>query len=498
LNYFELIYWQNPIRAKIVINELDVVLQALNYIEWDNKNKKGHGSGLLDFNRVSQAKFEEAMKGYYETPQSSGGDFFPPIGAIQEFTDLYLASRLMIEEIRQAKAGPFFRGDVRGLTGVIMKDLTKLTHPRIIALQIPGRLRLKFLLQRTFRTHARLDPVLAPDEDEEDLTNVKDGFTEGLKRYMDSFPERLPNGTKILRLRLLLIVLALAGILYYSIWNVASTFTWDSSAVSRVFNSTKLSAYIPSTNSSSSFLPLYQQLEVYKFDVNSTADAYEDCDLRISQAVELMLRRTEKLATDLKMIDMTIKLSKMLLLKPLFRLFNIASEATLYGRELGLYESYLADSQDEKYHPEKHTEDFKRILTGLETGLWRMEQTSQGNIPFDLNTFINEIVDRPAASFKGKRQRAVIRPDVLEQFRLYNDQVRAFAEENIFVLLAELKRLREVVRAQYRGYDPLQVQVNEIVDANAKLRKAKNLATMVKNKLENNGTIRARGAAILD
>jgi hypothetical protein len=94
-----------------------------------------------------------------------------------------------------------------------------------------------------------------------------------------------------------------------------------------------------------------------------------------------MLRRTEKLATDLKMIDMTIKLSKMILLKPLFRLFNIASEATLYGKALGLYESYLADSQDEKYHPEKHTEDLKHILTDLETGLWRMEQTSQGMFP---------------------------------------------------------------------------------------------------------------------
>jgi len=315
---------------------------------------------------------------------------------------------------------------------------------------------------------------------------------------MASIQEALPNWTKSLRPLLLPTVMALAIMLYAIIWRFSSTFTWDSAAVSRVFNTTKLAEYLPSTNSSSALLPLQQQLELYKLDVNSTVDLYEECDLRIRQAVDLVLRRTEKLATDLKMIEMTIKLSEVLLLKPLFRLFNIASEETLREQARGLKGKYLVDLEDEKYYPKSKNNDLKRMLADLETGVWQMEQTSEGNVPFDLNRFINEIVERPSAPFNGKRQRAIIRPDVLEQFHLHNRRVKAFSEDYVFTLLDELKSLREVVWAQHIGFEQVQVQVDNIVRANVKLRKVKNLAVVVNNRLESNGIIRAACAAILD
>ncbi|KAE9368534.1 hypothetical protein N431DRAFT_512718 [Stipitochalara longipes BDJ] len=326
---------KNLIPAKIVINETDVVLQALNYLDWDNKNKGGHSSGLLHFNRISQEKFDQAMKGYYETPQSTDEDFIPPIGAIKEFTDLYRASRLMLDEIRQAKGGSLNQGDVRALSMVIMNHLTRLTHPRIVVLDISQRLRLKSLLQRNFRAHAKLDPMVIADDDDEDMAGLKDAFTEGLKRVLDSLQEALPNGSRLLRLLLLVMVFACAGTLYYTIWRFSSTFAWDSSTVSRVFNNTKFTGYATSANSSSKFLPLDQQLKLYKLDVNSTAEVYENCDLKTRQAVDLVLRRTGKLATDLKMIEMTIKLSKLRLLKPFFQIFNIASEEILLTTALG-------------------------------------------------------------------------------------------------------------------------------------------------------------------
>jgi len=44
-----------------------------------------------------------------------------------------------------------------------MRDITKYPHDRIAALDIMQKVRLKFVLQRTFRAHAKLDPALAPD-----------------------------------------------------------------------------------------------------------------------------------------------------------------------------------------------------------------------------------------------------------------------------------------------------------------------------------------------
>jgi len=475
-----------------------MVLQALKYLEWDGNNIRGPYSGLLRHDRISEEKFEHVMKSYYETPQSPGGDFFPPVGAIEEFTNLYQASRHILNETRQAKGFALNRGDVCALPGSIMRDLKTFNHRRINAMTILQRLQVKFVLQRTFRAHALLDPAVAADDDDEDLISPKPSFAERLRRGLASIYEALPNVTISPRLLLLPTVLALAILVYATIWRFSSTLTWDSAAVSRVFNTTKLTGYLPSTNSSSDFLPLYQQLEIYKLDVNATEDIYQECDLKITQAVDLVLRRTEKLATNLKMIEMTIKLSKSPFLKPFFKLFHFASKEALRTQAFNLYESYSSDLKDEKYIAYSKFLNLKQILGDLKDGWWQLKQISKGNVPFDLNRFITENVVRPIASFNGKKQRAVIRPDVLEQFRIYNNQVEAFTEDYVRTLFNELRDLSSVVVAQHIDNEPLKVQVDNIVRANVKLRKVKKSALVIKNRLESNGTIKAAGAAILD
>jgi len=94
-----------------------VVLQALNYLEWESKHKGGPWTGLLLHHRLSGEKFERGMKSYYDAPLKPDGDFFRPINAVEEFTRLYQVSRLVVDEARQAKGIPLNRGDVRSLSG---------------------------------------------------------------------------------------------------------------------------------------------------------------------------------------------------------------------------------------------------------------------------------------------------------------------------------------------------------------------------------------------
>jgi hypothetical protein len=233
--------------------------------------------------------------------------------------------------------------------------------------------------------------------------------------------------------------------------------------MSRGSGNTKTGGEATFTNSSFSFLPWQQQIEIYKLEINMTAHFYEDYDDLITQALDLVLRRTAKLSTNLQMVPLTIWLSKFLMLKPLFQLFNIASEASLHLTVLELYESYLSEIETTMSRAYGITEELKNSLTTLETNLCFIQQTSDRNIPFDLTKFIYNIVDLPAASFREKKHRAVLNPNVLAQLHVHNDHFQALAEGYTLELFDELKSLQNVVSDQSGADKPLQEKPNEIL-----------------------------------
>jgi hypothetical protein len=233
-------------------------------------------------------------------------------------------------------------------------------------------------------------------------------------------------------------------------------------------------------------------VELYKGDMHMAADTYEDCEFWITSAVDLVARRTESLTTEMQMLAMTIWLSKIRILQPFFRLFNIPSEESLNAKALILYESYLSDVDNEKHYPESHAKMLRVGLGILETDMQRIEKEYRKSFPFQFRKLLKEV----DATFRGKKPEPLLRPDVLEPFRLHYNFFRGLAEDSVFVLFDRLNNLKDAIAAQ-RGWEkPLQEQINEISTAIAELKFAKESATLTKNKLETNGTMRGAGAAI--
>lgn len=412
-----------------------------------------------------------------------------------EFTKLYELTRQLLDEIGQAKNGLLNRGDVRALSMAIMRDVPGLPLRSVAEMDKYQQLRLKTLLQRTFRALAQFDPQVVAHDDEEDLVVLKDAFTAGLKRLLGAAKEALPTESIVLRVLLLSSVLTCAIILY-NVWQCSSISLWNSTIMSRGSGNIKSGGEATFTNSSYSFLPLQQQLQFYKLEMNMTAYFYEDCDDMVTQAVDLVLRRIAKLSTDLQMVPLTIWVSKFRALKPFFQLFNIASETSLQLTVLELYESYLSETETAMSRASGVTEELKNSLTTLETNLRHTQQASDGNLPLDLTKFIHNIVDLPAALFRGKKHRAVLNPDILAQLHLRNDHVRVLAERYVFELFDELKSLQKVVSDQPGADKPVQESIDEILTATAKLRNAKKPALLIKSILESNGTVREANSAI--
>jgi hypothetical protein len=224
-------------------------------------------------------------------------------------------------------------------------------------------------------------------------------------------------------------------------------------------------------------------VELYKGDMNMAADTYEDCEFWITSAVDLVALRTESLTTELQMLAMTIWLSKIRILQPFFRLFNIPSEESLNAKALILYESYLSDVDNEKHYPESHAKMLRAGLGILETDMQRIEKEYRKSFPFQFRKLLEEV----DATFRGKKP---------EPFHLHYSYFRGLAEDSVFELLDRLNNLKDAIAAQ-RGWEkPLQEQINEISTVISELKFAKESAMLTKNKLETNGTMREAGAAI--
>ncbi|KAH8800962.1 hypothetical protein F5882DRAFT_393416 [Hyaloscypha sp. PMI_1271] len=432
------------------------------------------------------------MNGYYEAPRDAEGGYTPPVGAVLQFTNLYDSSRFMLDEIRLAKGGPLNRGDVRALSLVIIKDLPRIPLPGNPEIDPHLRLRLKTLLQRTFRAHGKLDPQVIPDKDDEDMLALKDAFAEGVKRIYDAVVEALPNGSTFQRILLVLVAFSCAVALYYWVWKFSIPFFWNASPSAGRSDDVNFGGESTSASSGSPFVPLHQWVELYKGDMNMAADTYEDCEFWITSAVDLVARRTESLTTELQMLAMTIWLSRIRILQPFSRLLHIPSEEFLNAKALILYESYLSDVDNEKHYPESHAKMLKVGLGILETDMQRIEKEYWKSFPFQFRKLLEEV----DATFRGKRPEPLPRPDVLEPFHLHYNYFRGLAEDSVFELFDRLNNLKDAIAAQ-RGWEkPLQEQINEISRAIAELKFAKDSAMSTKNKLETNGTMREAGAAI--
>jgi hypothetical protein len=432
------------------------------------------------------------MNGYYEAPRDAEGGYTPPVGAVLQFTNLYDSSRFMLDEIRLAKGGPLNRGDVRALSLVIIKDLPRIPLPGNPEIDPHLRLRLKTLLQQTFRAHGKLDPQVIPDEDDEDMLALKDAFAEGLKRISDAIVEALPNGSTFQRMLLILVAFSCTGALYYCIWKFSMPFFWNASSSAGRSDDINFGGESTSAYSGSPFVPLHQWVELYKGDMNMAAGTYEDCEFWIISAVDLVARRTESLTTEMQMLAMTIWLSKIRILQPFFRLFNIPSEESLNAKALILYEIYLSDVDNEKHYPESHAKMLRVSLGILETDTQRIEKAYRKSFPFQFRKLLEEV----DATFRGKKPEPLLRPDVLEPFHLHYHYFLGLAEDSVFELFDRLNNLKDAIAAQRGGEKPLQEQINEISTAITELKFAKESAMLTKNKLETDGTMREADAAI--
>jgi hypothetical protein len=331
-----------------------------------------------------------------------------------------------------------------------------------------------------------------PDEDDKDMLALKDAFAEGLKRIYDAVVEALPNGSTFQRIVLVLVVFSCAGALCYWVWKFSIPFFCNAPPSAGRSDDVNFGGESTSAYSGSPFVPLHQWVELYKGDMDMAADTSEDCEFWITSAVDLVALRTESLTTELQILAMTIWLSKIRVLQPFFRLFNIPSEESLNAKALILCESYLSDVDNEKHYPESHAKMLRAGLGILETDMQRIEKEYRKSSPFQFRKLLEEV----DATFRGKKPGPLLRPDVLEPFHLHYSYFRGLAEDSVFELLDRLNNLKDSIAAQ-RGWEkPLQEQINEISTAIAELKFAKESAMLTKNKLETNGTMREAGAAV--
>jgi hypothetical protein len=163
-------------------------------------------------------------------------------------------------------------------------------------------------------------------------------------------------------------------------------------------------------------------------------------------------RRTESLTTELQMLAMKIWLSKLRILQPFSRLFNIPSEESLNAKALILYKSYLSDVDNEKHYPESHAKMLRVSLGILETEMQQIEKEYRKSFPFQFRKLLEEV----GATFRGKKPEPLLRPDVLEPFHLHYNYFLGLAEDSVFESFDRLNNLKDAIAAQRGGERPLQ------------------------------------------
>jgi hypothetical protein len=481
---------QSKIRSRLEPWLIDVLKAANNYAIWD----RIHNGGLLEDNKASNTRFELAILSYYETRRPSDGSLRTPENVVPEFTQLYQSSRWLIDEIARSKEN-LTVADVRSLAPELIRYIPRLPLPDMDKLQ---RAQLKNLIQRIFRAHAKFDPQVIDEGTDEDveISYIQDTFTQGLKTIVKTFQEALPDRSALQQSLIVLVAIAFAVSIYYSILSFGIPWLWNSGP-SKVFHNTKLGGESIYAHSNLSSISLSQRLLIYKDQMNMTVVNYEMCDIEIIRAVDSVLRRTERLSTDLQIVGFTIWLSQLRPIRPLCRMFNLASETSMNEGIADLYQGYFSDIERQVSYADSTIEILRTNLMDLRRSAWQMEH--HGYSPFDLHKLIFDVIDLPIASFTRKKRRKSISPvpPALPRLHEFNNLVGALTEGFVLQLRKKLRSLKEVVSAQVNGDNPLPKQITEIRKAVTSLRTGKEVVLQLKKSLETkNGPVREAKVAV--
>jgi hypothetical protein len=303
---------------------------------------------------VSSNRFNLVIQSYYDTRRPSDSNLCTPKDALPEFTNLYKASRLLIDEISRSKEESLTGLEVRALGTIVNENIEK-ELPQRFKLNPLQRLKLNNAILWTFQAHALFDPQIEDTDENLEVHFIQDAFTQGLRAIANSFQEALSGRSTIQQILSFLGALALSLSMYYFIltfWIPLLWHQWYSTINPRGDHDTGfgLEPFYISANQSA--VILQQQLKSYDTEMNSTMASYEYGETGIIRAVDFVLHRTEILFTQLTMMALTIWFSKIRPIKPLFRLLDIASEASVNGRILRFHESYLSDIERELDYPD--------------------------------------------------------------------------------------------------------------------------------------------------